>query len=344
MKAPRETWLDSLKGFAILLVILGHVLSGYMDAHTFSGAYASFYHVRTWIYSFHMPLFFLVSGFTFTLAYTREGELKKGSFLRQLVNIFWIYVLFALLQWWVKQIAADWVNQGYTLETLQKMFVEPLGNYWYLYVLFVFYALGALLRFYRLHPMYLLFLGGCAISAAAAGLQDTNLTLYRIAFHGFFFLLGSVLCRHRWVMKNNHLTGVAAIFLASMLFFYIFRYSRNWYPNWKFFIAVCTCVVNVALFLRVKFLREFRIFQVCGKYCLELYLLHTFFTAGLRSILPLWGITTPWLSVWVNFLLSTGVCLLLAWLSGKCWVLDLVFRPTRFAAKVHSMITKKAGR
>lgn len=344
MKAPRETWLDSLKGFAILLVILGHVLSGYMDAHTFSGAYASFYHVRTWIYSFHMPLFFLVSGFTFTLAYTREGQLKKGSFLRQLVNIFWIYVLFALLQWWVKQIAADWVNQGYTLETLQKMFVEPLGNYWYLYVLFVFYALGALLRFYRLHPMYLLFLGGCAISAAAAGLQDTNLTLYRIAFHGFFFLLGSVLCRHRWVMKNNHLTGVAAIFLASMLFFYIFRYSRNWYPNWKFFIAVCTCVVNVALFLRVKFLREFRIFQICGKYCLELYLLHTFFTAGLRSVLPLWGITTPWLSVWVNFLLSTGVCLLMAWLSGKCWVLDLVFRPTRFATRIHSIITKKAGR
>lgn len=343
MKAAREIWLDSLKGFAILLVILGHVLSGYMDAYTFTGVYGSFYHVRTWIYSFHMPLFFLVSGFTFTLAYTRNGELKKGSFGKQLFNIFWIYVLFALLQWWVKQIAADWVNQEYTLETLQRMFVEPLGNYWYLYVLFVFYALGALLQFYRLRPMYLLLLGGCAIAAAAAGLLDTNLTLYRIAFHSFFFLLGSVLCRHRKVMESNHLLGVASVFLASMTFFYIFRYSRNWYPNWKFFIAVCTCFVNVALFLRVKCLREFRLFQVCGKYCLELYLLHTFFTAGLRGVLPLWGITDPWLSVWVNFIISTAVCLLLAWLAGKCWVLDIVFRPARFISTIRIKFTN-AGR
>lgn len=75
----REAWLDSLKGFAILLVILGHVLSGYLDAAAFPGAYTSFYTIRTWIYSFHMPLFFLISGFTFTLAYWRGGRLRwKG--------------------------------------------------------------------------------------------------------------------------------------------------------------------------------------------------------------------------------------------------------------------------
>ena len=61
----RERWLDSLKGFGILLVIFGHVLSGYLDAWTFPRAYYSFYYVRTWIYSFHMPLFFLAAGWVY---------------------------------------------------------------------------------------------------------------------------------------------------------------------------------------------------------------------------------------------------------------------------------------
>lgn len=340
MKPARESWLDSLKGYACLLVILGHVLSGYLDAWTFEDAYSSFYWVRTWIYSFHMPLFFLVSGFTFTLAYVREGKLSKDGFFRQMCNLFWIYVLFALLQWTVKQFAAEWVNETYTIETLQRMFIEPLGNYWYLYVLFIFYGLGALLRFYQWQPMWLLILGGAAIAAADSSLQWENLTLYRIAYHGFFFLLGSVICRHRHLLKNHHLMGTAVIFLLSMMYFYYIWYTRNWYPNWKFAISVATCWFNVVLFYRVRWLGNLRFFRFCGKYCLEIYLLHTFFTAGLRSILPLWGITTPWLSVWVNFAISTAACLLIAFLAGKCWWMDLVFRPARFALEVKNRMGK----
>ena len=104
MATKREKWLDGLKGFAILLVILGHVLSGYLDAGTFPEAHYSLYGVRTWIYSFHMPLFFLISGVTFTLAYYRDGMLRKEGFLRQVRNLLWIYVLFALLLWGVKQV------------------------------------------------------------------------------------------------------------------------------------------------------------------------------------------------------------------------------------------------
>jgi hypothetical protein len=46
------------------------------------------------------------------------------------------------------------------------------------------------------------------------------------------------------------------------------------------------------------------------------------------------GIVSPWLSVWVNFLLSTALSLGLAVLSRKVWVLDLVFRPARFITEL----------
>lgn len=43
----KVNWVDSLKGFAIILVVLGHISSP----------------LSSFIYAFHMPLFFIVSGF-----------------------------------------------------------------------------------------------------------------------------------------------------------------------------------------------------------------------------------------------------------------------------------------
>lgn len=335
MKVGREEWLDSLKGFAILLVILGHVVSGYIDGNYFPEMYWKFYWLRSWIYSFHMPLFFLVSGFTFTLAYVKGGTLRKNAFLRQMFSLFWLYTLFALVQWVVKQVAYDWVNTAYTEEMLLRMYIEPLGNFWYLYVMFVFYALGALTRFYNKSPIWLLLLGAVSIVVVDAGLDDSNLTLYRICYHGVFFFLGSVLCRHREILRSKNLMGLCTMFLLSNAVFYYVAYMRFWLPNWKLFIAAATCFFNLALFYRWEALGRLRLFRICGKYCLELYLLHTFFTAGLRGVLPLLGVETPWLSVAVNFLLSTTICLTLSFLVSKAPCCDLIFHPVRFFDRVN---------
>jgi len=48
----REEWIDVLKGFGALFVLLGHVVS-----------YTS--NVKIYLYSFHIPLFFFVSGYLF---------------------------------------------------------------------------------------------------------------------------------------------------------------------------------------------------------------------------------------------------------------------------------------
>ena len=50
MSEKRISWVDQARGIAILLVVLGHCI-GYMDAPG-----------NRWILSFHMPLFFFVSG------------------------------------------------------------------------------------------------------------------------------------------------------------------------------------------------------------------------------------------------------------------------------------------
>lgn len=329
----RETWLDGLKGFGCLLVILGHVLSGYLDAGAFPEAYGGLHSLRTWIYSFHMPLFFLISGFTFTLAYFRDGKLRRAGFLRQLCNLVWVYVLFALLLWLVKQAVPEMVNEAYDLSDLLGMFRTPLGNFWYVYVLFFLYLIGAVTGLSGRTPVWLLPLGALSVYAAHSSWEWTALTFYRLCYHLFFFAWGCMLCRNRKWLESPKILGISAMLLATAAYFYFFWYTRNWYAVWQFLIAAATCWVLVWQFHRFPRLSGCKLFQNYGKYALEIYLLHTFFTGGLRALLPLLGITTPFLSVWFNFLFSAGASYLLSVLLHRCRIGDLLFRPARYIQK-----------
>lgn len=333
IERTRERWLDGLKGFGCLLVILGHVLSGYLDAWTFPDFYWEFYGLRTWIYSFHMPLFFMLSGFTFTLAYFQAGHLRRERFFRQLVNLIWIYVIFSLLLWGVKQVVPELVNETYTLEDLVKIFWEPLGNFWYIYVLCLLYIIAAVTGLPNRSPIWLLPLGAISVYVAQIHLDWTNLTLYRLCYHLFFFALGGVFCRHRRLLKSQKLLGLSAMLLATAAYFYFIWYTRDWYAVWKVLIAVATCCVFFWEFSRWKRLSGFGLFQLFGKYALEVYLLHVFLTGGLRTLLPMLGVTAAWPSVWLNFLLSAGVSLMLAVFLGRFRGSDLLFRPTRLLRK-----------
>ena len=57
MQDNRLVWADSLKGWLMILVILGHAIQGVMPEACFHD------HLWNLIYSFHMPAFMAVSGF-----------------------------------------------------------------------------------------------------------------------------------------------------------------------------------------------------------------------------------------------------------------------------------------
>lgn len=50
----RFPWLDSARDIAILLVVLGHIGQGAPP-------------LRQWVYAFHIPLFFILTGILFRL-------------------------------------------------------------------------------------------------------------------------------------------------------------------------------------------------------------------------------------------------------------------------------------
>jgi len=73
LNKQRDIAIDITKGLAIILMVIGHVLPQYHPA-------------RLWIYSFHMPLFFVLAGLTYKPK--QMQELIIGSSKRLLVPFF----------------------------------------------------------------------------------------------------------------------------------------------------------------------------------------------------------------------------------------------------------------
>lgn len=70
----RDTTIDCLKGFAIVLVVLGHIIDGNRAQNVIQGQWLDYLYNA--IYLFHMPLFFVLSGMALCLS-TRNS--KRGG-------------------------------------------------------------------------------------------------------------------------------------------------------------------------------------------------------------------------------------------------------------------------
>lgn len=80
----RLSYIDISKGFAIFFIVLGHTIVHSLNSHI----------VFNIIYSFHVPLFFIISGFTFDSINKKFLDFIKNKFIRILVPYFIWSVLF----------------------------------------------------------------------------------------------------------------------------------------------------------------------------------------------------------------------------------------------------------
>ena len=140
MALPRKRtlWVDCAKGFGILFVILGHSVG--------DGFYSRL--VRALIFSFHMPLFFILSGFVFRYsASDREFLSRTGRSSRQLLfpvlAVTFISVFYnirfkpALLSeplFWRDQLFRLLIGNARTV-TFGSLQIPAVGSLWFLYAL-----------------------------------------------------------------------------------------------------------------------------------------------------------------------------------------------------------------
>lgn len=332
----RIGWIDALKGFAILTVVLGHVVQGYQVAGYFPEDDYFLKCIFDSIYSFHMPLFFLASGYLYEMTWNERNINIATRIKSKFFDMVGLYVIFSFLFWIVKTLAASRIQMNHltSVQELLMIPVSPLSYLWFLYVLMVLFVVVPLLTQFISQRIIIL-----AIFAVGYFVLGENGTGGRVFYGGFYFVLGSwlrqlhfeglgisiknllmlmslIICGVNsisYVMLGKQegiLHGVLIALSASYIVWYaVTEYEKRWDSN----------------------LRKFLHFG--GQKCLELYLLHVYFVGCLRTVFRKVGVEDLFLCIIGCTILSVVGSLLIAHLCEKVPGLSFLFHPAELFRK-----------
>ena len=131
----RVHWIDIAKGIAIVLVVIGHVVSSYHG----SGLYIDnqmFNFISQFVYSFHMALFMILSGYLVNLGKKKEGS-KGKRILQVIINYGIPYVVFSAVWVLMKMIMSSHTNSSVSMKAILFIPIYPISFMWFIYALMI---------------------------------------------------------------------------------------------------------------------------------------------------------------------------------------------------------------
>lgn len=272
----RIDWIDALKGFAILSVVIGHCIADSISSQTFPEYAALLQMMYDAIYSFHMPLFFMISGYVFYLTKSyRKWKTKVLDF-----SI--VYVIWSTLMWLSKYMMSGDVNHPVTIIDLVSIVYKPIMIYWYLYVLIILYAIVSCLRWERVS--WRLWSISAVAAIAVKTIQLDIGILNNVIYHMCYFLAGGVLLQTGLLqkLKLRHAAFLSVLVLMNCIFYFSRTPTAAWVVVWKrFLIANCLSLLCFWAFSRLS---VNAVLRVMGVNTLQIYVMHCFFTGGLRIL------------------------------------------------------------
>jgi fucose 4-O-acetylase-like acetyltransferase len=281
--AGRHAWVDVAKGMGIILVVLGHAIMGVHDAGKLA-ADSLWMPLNSAIYSFHMPLFFVLSGIFASARLVRPARPFVLGMARQIV---WPYLLWALVQTLVISAAGSVVNRPgkFDAATLPSLLYLPPSQFWFLYVLVMCFVASYLLARMHINASSVLVL------ALAAYCMHPQLSVpYVVAkFMAMYVYFAAGITARSMLLATvqtpRRLPAVGAATLALAMC------AAWWAPTGSVGQVLTTLAVAVAGSAFTMALaqsvgsRATNCLALLGRESLNLYLLHIFFVAGTRIAL-----------------------------------------------------------
>ncbi len=279
----RVTWADAARGYGIILVVFGHTLRGLVGGGLMAWTPAT-RGVDAWVYAFHMPLFFVLSGMFLPRLAARPIGTFAGDKLR---TIAYPYLVWSTLTLLIKSSLGRSANDPRTIADLPLIFHDPIDQFWFLYVLFFLaMAAGVLLKL-RAGPLGLL---AAAVLAYPGVLPSSGgwVPLIEARLFAIYLAAGAVFGAGRWPRevagaRRPWLAATACVGLAiPALAVAAGLEGRTWLRP---ALALAGTAAVVALAILTGRTRLDRAIRLLGVYSLPIFVAHTIASAGTRIAL-----------------------------------------------------------
>lgn len=280
----RVTWVDTAKGYGIILVVLAHAVRGLISSDIMTWTSVTRF-VDAWIYAFHMPLFFFLAG----LFLFRSVEKPWGTFVSdKFRTIAYPYFVWSVLTVLIKAALGPLTNQPRNLSDLALILYAPIEQYWFLYVLFVLLiATSALLKL-GIRP-WAIFLVAILIYPGLLPVSSGGWHVLAVTREmAIYTVLGIIVggWRGLGMISGIHagwlaLGVVAGLMVASLAGLSELPYMYALQPVF----AVSGTVAVVALAVLTDKTKLAAAIQFLGRHSLEIYLAHTMASAAVRIAL-----------------------------------------------------------
>ena len=304
----RNAWVDYAKAIGIILVVYGHVARGVFNAGLPMDQ-DEYLLVDSVIYSFHMPLFFFLSGLFFYDSLVKRG--KAGLIINKVDTIIYPFIVWSLLQGLIEVVLSNYTNGDVTLGQVFSLLWSPRAQFWFLYALFLVFVVCSFVyakasRRYFL-PLLLVF--------GVLGIWFNEIKAYFLARHVPLTLL------------------LGASFVAGQYLFHV-TFGLSWeVGGWPVLsLATVSILFVVALSMWLGRLRMAWLLFI-GASSMTIYLMHILAGSGVRVILgSFMGIDSIAVHLIVGTLVGLAAPLLAQMIIKKYDLYFLLAPPKSFSA------------
>lgn len=287
LKNNRISWIDSIKGITIISVVLAHACGSLFYSGMFDNAYTR--GINTICDVFVMPTFFMTSGYVFYHAYIdwKKNEIRRERYMMQVTNLSMIYVLYSLIQIFVKAVFASEVTTKVSMIDVFQIPIRAIQEYWYIYVMVLIYLMMyILIKFSEKVTIVILMISSLSYACFR---MNTYFTVVLIFYYTFFFYMGYLYSKKKYCLwiENELLIAMQVFIVAIYIYIRIFEKDCGVLKCISGFFAA-----NI-LFFSFKRLdcalgqRNCHPLSNIGIYSFEIYLLHYYITSGARPVLRL---------------------------------------------------------